>query len=106
MSQIAREVGLTPRGLQKFLDGAEPRSRTRQKLERWFVREQEHIGTATDEITATAALNVLMHDLPPVHRKKVLTQAVSWWENTFTDVGVPLPPWLVSLRQRVAQSSE
>ena len=99
VSQVAREVGLTARGLQKFLDGSVPYSATRQKLERWYVREALRSESETDAVTASVALQLLMQDLPPAHRATVLQQAIGWWENVYAAAGLLPPRWLAELKK-------
>ena len=55
LREVARQVGMSPTGLRNFLDGSEPYSTTRQKLERWFVRGEggevgEVPGTCQEEV--------------------------------------------------------
>ena len=102
VSQVAREVGLTARGLQKFLDGSVPYSATTQKLERWYIREAMRSESETDAVTAAAALQLLMQDLPPAHRATVLEQAIGWWENVYAAAGLLPPRWLTDLAKRNA----
>ena len=97
VSQVAREVGLTPRGLQKFLNGSDPYSATRQKLERWYVRDVAREGSGVDAATAMAALAVLTHDLPPDGREVVMQEAVAWWRAVYEKAGVPVPVWVRGL---------
>jgi hypothetical protein len=98
---VAHEIGLTARGLQKFLDGAEPRAATRQKLERWYVRARVEAGGETDADMARAALGVLLHDLPPGRRDAALLRIVKFWEKEYDEAGVPRPGWLVALAVEV-----
>jgi hypothetical protein len=97
ITAVAREVGLTTRGLKLFLDGAEPYSATRQKLERWFVREAAERKDATDADTAVAALSVLAHDLPPAEHDQAIREAARWWGATFDKLGIPRPKWITIL---------
>jgi hypothetical protein len=57
---------MSPRGLQKFLDGVEPYSATRRKLERWYVHETASgYASATGQDAGLAALRVLTQPVPP-----------------------------------------
>jgi hypothetical protein len=96
VNRIAHDIGLTARGFQKFLDGSEPMSATRQKLERWYLTQRVRAGEL-DADTARAAVSVLMHDLPPGRREAVLLRVVKWWEREYEEAGVPRPAWLVAL---------
>lgn len=61
---VARDVGLSPTGLKKFLAGAAPYSTTRRKLEAW--EERHTAGGREREIGA--ALDVLLIRVPPAKR--------------------------------------
>ncbi|HEX8674698.1 MAG TPA: hypothetical protein VF710_22545 [Longimicrobium sp.] len=60
LRQVARDVGMSPSGLDKYLMGiSEPYSQTRRKLEEWYVRDAvAHDGIS--DATATAALTLLL----------------------------------------------
>lgn len=58
LRHVAREVGMSPTGLQKVLDGADSYSRTRRKLERWYVRESVRYGGGVNAAAVIAALRV------------------------------------------------
>lgn len=90
---VAREVGMSPSGLQKFLDGASPYSATRRKLERWFVRESAG--------SALAALRVLVDDLPPSRRDAAVGDMLASLESAFRRARRPVPPWIAELRAQV-----
>lgn len=102
ISEVAREVGLTTRGLNLFLRGSEPYSATRQKLEQWFVRQASQRQDATDVATAAAALTVLAHDLPPDRRTRLVSEAAAWWGDKYLEAGVPKPRWVDQLRTESA----
>lgn len=99
VNRAAGEIGLTARGLQKFLDGAEPHSGTKQKLERWYLRERVLNESETDADLARAAMAVLMHDLSPDRRAATLQRFLTWWEAEFDEAGLPRPGWLEDLRR-------
>lgn len=99
VNRVAHEIGLTARALQMFLDGSEPRSATRQKLERWYLREHVNSGREVDADTARAALSVLMHALPPGRQEDALARVLTWWEEEYDSAGVPRPAWLTDLRK-------
>lgn len=58
LRHVAREVGMSPTGVQKVLDGADSYSRTRRKLERWYVRESVRYGGGVNAAAVIAALRV------------------------------------------------
>lgn len=97
VNAVAMQVGMTARGLQLFLNGSTPYAANRQKLLRWYVREVGRGGADVDADTARAALQVLMHSLPPARRGAVEAEAVSWWARVYADEGVPPPEWVNEL---------
>jgi hypothetical protein len=97
VNRVAAEIGLTARGLQKFLDGSEPQAGTQQKLERWYLRARVEAGGETDVDTARAALAVLMHDLPPGKRDAALVRMLQHWAAEYDAAGVPRPGWLSAI---------
>jgi hypothetical protein len=100
ISQVARAVGLTTRGLNGFLQGAEPYSGTRQKLERWYVRQAAEQADATDPVTAAAAIAVLAHDVPPAQHREVAANAARWWGSAYDELGLPRPRWIAQLEEK------
>ncbi|HEX7118643.1 MAG TPA: hypothetical protein VF212_07645 [Longimicrobiales bacterium] len=100
LRSVARAVGMSPTGLQKFLDGATPYSATRRKLERWYVREAASYGGVADAESVRAALHVLGRDLPRGEREKALSDIVDRLEAAYRESGREPPPWLAELRGR------
>lgn len=99
LRQVARDVGMSPTGLQKVLGGADSYSRTRRKLERWYVRESLHYGGGLDAAAVTAALRVAVQDLAPGPRRETLERLVSDLEKGYTAGGTAAPPWLAEVRR-------
>ncbi|HEX6937969.1 MAG TPA: hypothetical protein VF158_01055 [Longimicrobiales bacterium] len=98
LRRVAREVGMSPTGLQKFLHGATPYSATRRKLERWYVREVASYGGAPDAESLRAALHILGRDLPRGERERALADIVQRLETAYRDAGLAPPPWLAEIR--------
>ena len=94
---VARDVGLDPKSVTQIIEGAEPRASTRQKLLRWYVRQMALGQGATEAGSARAALEVLLHDVPPPLRDKVLPQAVSAFRRIYEGVELPAPDWIREL---------
>lgn len=103
LRRVAREVGMSPSGLQKFLDGATPYSATRRKLERWYVREAARYGEGAGRATALAALHVLGQDLPPAERRRVLSDIVDRLEAGYRASRRAPPAWLDELRAEIGR---
>ena len=97
LRQVAREVGMSPSGLQKFLDGAGPYSATRKKLEHWYVRG----GSAPDVHSVLTAIGVLVQDLPPAERIQAMDRALVALEQSRPGKS---PGWVKHLRSRLQGS--
>lgn len=98
LRQVAREVGMSPSGLQKFLDGSSPYSATRKKLARWYVRR----GHEPDVHAALAALEVLVQDLPPVERLQAMDRALVALARS--RIGKS-PSWMKQVRSQLEERS-
>lgn len=90
---VAREVGMSPSGLQKFVDGSVPYLPTRQKLERWYVREASRGEAEMSAEVASAALGVLVSELAPDRRRGVVRRLVREVRAAYDAEGPP-PSWL------------
>ena len=67
---VAREVGMTPSGLQKVLDGGGSYPKTLQKFRAWYRRHQAgEYRTAQD-----VALEDLLRELPKPQRARARVQ--------------------------------
>ena len=102
LRQVARLVGMSPTGLQKFLDGAHPYSGTRRKLEHWYVlhgpgRLQAGLGGEL----ALAILRVLVQDLSPARHRPTMELLLASLEDAYVSARLPHPAWLGELRDRL-----
>jgi hypothetical protein len=71
LRQVARQIGMTPSGLSKFMAGAEPYRKIRRKLEAWFTQTaaQADVGIGVHEPdAAAAAIRVLSTYFSPEDR--------------------------------------
>lgn len=98
---LAREVGMSPTGLQKFIDGSVPYLPTRQKLERWLVREVAAGRVQMSPSAAIAALEVLVRDLPARRRKRARTEVVRTLRAAYDAAAPPRPGWVDALARDV-----
>jgi len=101
LRQVARDVGMSPTGLRKFLDGATPYAATRRKLERWFVREASRYADGPGAGSALAALHVLTRELPSEERRRVGTAIVDLLETAYRARRRAVPHWIRELRDEL-----
>ena len=99
---VAREIGLSPTGLRKFLNGAEPYSRTRRKLSSWFVQYAARGAVGVDADVAIAALRILTDDLPE-RQDRALDVLVQVLERSYAECGRPVPTWLAEVKAVLEQ---
>jgi hypothetical protein len=90
LREVARGVGMSPSGLRKFLDGAEPYSATRSRLESWFIREQ---GGRVSTDAAVRALQVLVADLPPSAQPETIEALLSVLGTAHKRHGISIAEW-------------
>ncbi|HEX2202871.1 MAG TPA: hypothetical protein VHG91_06225 [Longimicrobium sp.] len=99
LRNVSRQVGMSPTGLQKFLDGGHPYSVTRRKLERWYVLHGP--GRHADGLAGSSAatiLRVMVQDLPSGRQRPMLESLVASLEGAYAAAGLPRPGWLDDLR--------
>jgi hypothetical protein len=104
LRSVARAVGMSPSGLQKFMDGAVPYLPTREKLERWHVREVVEGRTEMTEgsaLAALAALGLLVRDLPPGRQEEAVAELVKVVWRWYEAADGPRPAWLDPLAREV-----
>ncbi len=85
----AREIGVTPRGLELFLSGAKPHSKTLTKLLAWY---EQHVDEADGPpISATDAIRVLLRPLPPDLRESARARVTRYLHEIYSEAGLSLP---------------
>ena len=100
LRHVAREVGMSPTGLQKFLSGAQPFSKTRKKLALWYARS----GQAPDRHSALAALEVLVQDLPPAERQEAMERILMVLEVWNQEKARGTSAWIPELLSQIGPS--
>jgi hypothetical protein len=94
LRSVARQVGMSPSGLEKFLRGSRPYSGSKRKLVEWWSREGGTPGAHVSAELAGEALSALLRDLPPEHRAAALGELLEILREAHEVDGVPLPDWL------------
>lgn len=102
LRSVAREVGMSPTGLKKFLLGTAPYSPTVRRLRNWYVRYAAVQGTGVEPEDASAALAVLMHDLGSGPRRDAAVSMLDVLGSGYEQSGKSKPSWLSELRTRYA----
>ena len=102
LRQVAREIGMSPTGLKKFLDGTAPYSPTVRRLRNWYVRHAAQQQSDVEAVDASAALAVLMHDLGSDSRRAAALHVLEAVGSGYEQSGKPRPAWLLELRTQYA----
>ena len=95
---VAREIGMSPTGLKKFLMGTAPYSPTLRRLRKWYL---QYAALPTAELTyqeASAALLVLTHDLSPEPRRTATDSVLDSVAQGYDASGRSRPRWVDELR--------
>jgi hypothetical protein len=95
---VARDVGLSPTGLGKFLNGSQPYPSTRRKLERWFASQAAGHGAGLGSGDALHVVRVLLHDLPPDAQPAAEERLIAALESVYAGSRLGPPSWLRELR--------
>jgi hypothetical protein len=95
---VARDVGLSPTGLGKFLSGSRPYASTRRKLERWAASHGAARKGGLAQGQAVHLLRVLLQDLPPGAVPAAEDRMVAALEAVYSASRAGTPQWLRALR--------
>lgn len=106
LRSVAREIGMSPTGLKKFLQGTAPYSPTLRRLRTWFVQYAAMQGGAVRREEASAALSVLVHDLSPDPRREAATCLLDCVERGYEQSGKTQPAWMSELRAQFGGASQ
>lgn len=96
---------MSPTGLQKFMDGARPRTATRRKLERWYVLHGP--GRLARGLTggfALTILRVLVQDVAPARHRQTIDELVKSLGAAYRSARLPEPAWLAELRDELERT--
>ena len=97
---VARQVGMSPAALEKFLAGETPYSRSRQRLQEWWAREAARPRADLSPEGVEVAIGALVRDLPPEHRVEAIHRVVAALRRIYGEQGAQTPAWLAGLAER------
>jgi hypothetical protein len=98
LRSVAREIGMSPTGLKKFLQGTAPYSPTLRRLRNWYVQYAAVQAGEVQKQDATAALAVLVHDLSPDPRRTAASCVLDCVSRGYDESGKTRPVWVNELR--------
>jgi hypothetical protein len=102
---VAREIGMSPTGLKKFLLGTAPYAPTLRRLRKWYVH---HAALPTGEVDyedASAAIAVLTHDLPGEPRREAAECVLKCLGRGYDEAGQSRPRWVAELVQELERKA-
>ena len=105
LRSVARQVGMSPSGLDKFLAGGMPYQKSRRKLFDWLHRERNNLGADLTVDGIAAALGSLVRDLPPDRRAVALHTLLDTLRSLYDEHSETSPAWLSELTQKEADGS-
>ena len=88
---IARELGMSARGLELFLAGSRPQARTLGRLRRWYA-EQSKAGGSMLLASADEAIRLLVQRIPEQERAAALQEVREYFRDLYMRWSVPVPP--------------
>ena len=99
---VAREIGMSPTGLKKFLLGTAPYAPTLRRLRKWYVNHAAVPASEVEYPDAEAALAVLTHDLPGGPRRETANCVLDCLGRGYDATGRARPRWVDELRRELA----
>jgi hypothetical protein len=106
LRSVAREIGMSPSGLGKFLDGAAPYTPTLRRLRQWYLQYGAVSLGRVEAEDASSALSVLLHDLSPDARREVAGTILERLRRAYEASGKPVPPWLPDMLAASSPAAE
>jgi hypothetical protein len=105
LRSVARQVGMSPSGLDKFLMGGVPYQKSRRKLFDWLHRERNNLGADLTADGIAAALGSLVRDLPPERRERALDALLETLRGLYDAHTDRAPGWLGEITRKTAEGT-
>lgn len=90
----AREIGMSWRGLEAFMEGTRPHPATVRKLTAWYLKRVAAGELEVSAEAAEAAFTVLLSHIPAERRQAGLDRLTTCLREFCVSEGVALPSWL------------
>lgn len=91
---VAREIGMSPTGLDRILKGSQPYRAITRKLNDWYLRTMRVRGQRLGPETAREVLSLLTDHLPPDERGGAMEEVLEALRSRTARAGAAVPPWL------------
>jgi len=103
---VAEDAGVGRSTLHKFINaGTMPHPRIRRLLGLWYLRRLEGVDEVELVRPYTAALDILMGDMPERSRERVVVDVLDGLSRGFSTAGEEPPRWIQVLRTRMARTA-
>ena len=102
---VARQIGMSPTGLKKFLAGTAPYSPTLRRLRKWYLL---NAAVPTGQVTyedASAAIAVLTLDFPGDPRREAAEHVLDCLARGYDATGREHPHWMAEIRDELAKAA-
>lgn len=97
LRQVAKDIRMSPSGLQKFADGSDPYAKSIVKLRAWRARLAVASGTPVQSEDADSALQLLTTGLESEPRAQAILGALDLFGRAYGDEP---PAWIPEVRKR------
>lgn len=94
LRSVARDVGMSPSGLDRFIAGSHPYPGTARRLGEWYLRTMQARGERLHADTARQVLALLTEHLPASEREGAVQDVLTILRGRTARSGSPMPPWL------------
>ena len=101
---VAREIGMSPTGLKKFLQGTAPYSPTLRRLRKWYIHHAAVPLEKVEKVDASAAITVLTYDLGGMNRVETADCVLDCLGRGYDASGRHRPVWVAELRELLKAS--
>jgi hypothetical protein len=99
LRSVAREIGLSPVGLQKFLAGSSPYAKTRKRLFEWWSREHRHLLPELSSPAVSQEVEAVIGAVPPEQRAAVRDDLIATLRRLYEALPDRCPEWVGELAQ-------
>ncbi len=94
LREVARQVGMSPTGLTKFLDGTNPYGTTIERVRFWYYNRAGMHQTPPEEIIAALRRFVVTLPEPNTGVARLLAAV----DESYQNAGMYVPQWVAAVR--------
>jgi hypothetical protein len=94
---IAREIGVSAMGLQKFLSGGTPYAKTRRRLAEWWMAQEPNLLPALEAEGIEEAIAGMLAAVAPERRHELRDRLIATLRSLHDSHPDACPPWMGEL---------